>query len=62
MFVPGYLSELAKVRLYPVVGVLVLQFIRMPPTLVVWNAAYVASQTVLSVLCEPGASIKLQSD
>jgi hypothetical protein len=42
--------------------VLVLQFIRMPPTLVVWNAAYVASQTVLSVLCEPGASIKLQSD
>lgn len=59
MFVPGYLSELARVRLYPVVGMLVLQFMRMLPILVVWNAAYVASQAVLSVLCEPGASTKL---
>lgn len=59
MFVPGYLSELARVRLYPVVGVLVLQFMHMPPTLVVWNAACVASQAVLSVLCELGASTKL---
>lgn len=53
---PLFVAELARARLYPVAGALVLQFMRVPPALVVWNAAYVALKQYLSVLCEPGSS------
>ena len=53
---PLFVAELARARLYPVAGALVMQFMRVPPALMVWNAAYVALKQYLSVLCEPGSS------
>lgn len=49
---PLFVAELTRARLYPVAGALVLQFMRVPPSLTVWSAAYTALKRYLEFLSE----------
>lgn len=52
MAFPLFVAELTCARLYSVAGALVLQFMRVPPSLAVWSAAYTALKRYLEALCE----------
>ena len=52
MAFPVFVPELTCARLYSVAGALVLQFMRVPPSLGVWSAAYTALKRYLEALCE----------
>lgn len=49
---PLFVAELTRAKFYPVAGALVLQFMRVPPALATWNAAYAALKQYLEVQVE----------
>ncbi|KAG0610271.1 hypothetical protein M758_7G052400 [Ceratodon purpureus] len=52
MAFPLFVAELTCARLYSVAGALVLQFMRVPPSLAVWSAAHTALKRYLEALSE----------
>lgn len=52
MAFPLFVAELTCARLYSIAGALVLQFMRVPPSLAVWSAAHTALKRYLEALCE----------
>ena len=52
MAFPLFVAELTCARLYSLAGALVLQFMRVPPSLAVWSSAYIALKRYLEALCE----------